>query len=71
MMKTLTEKIAFVTGGTRGMGEAIVRRLAAEGASVVFTYVSSEEKAKKLTYEIEQQGGASWGSRQMPHSAEP
>lgn len=60
-MKTLEEKVAFVTGGTRGMGEAIVRRLASEGASVVFTYVSSEEKAKKLTDEIVQNGGRALG----------
>ena len=60
-MKTLTEKVAFVTGGTRGMGEAIVRRLASEGASVAFTYVSSEEKARKLTEEIEKNGGKVFG----------
>ncbi|ACT93552.1 SDR family NAD(P)-dependent oxidoreductase [Dyadobacter fermentans] len=60
-MKTLAEKVAFVTGGTRGMGEAIVRRLASEGASVAFTYVSSQEKAQKLTDEITQNGGKALG----------
>lgn len=60
-MKTLEEKVAFVTGGTRGMGEAIVRRLASEGARVAFTYVSSDEKAKKLADEIVQNGGRALG----------
>ncbi|MFO6136356.1 SDR family NAD(P)-dependent oxidoreductase, partial [Pseudomonas aeruginosa] len=38
---SLAGKVAFVQGGSRGIGAAIVRRLAAEGASVAFTYVSS------------------------------
>lgn len=56
-MATLKGKSAFVTGGTRGMGEAIVRRLAAEGASVVFTYVNSDEKAQLIVQNILQSGG--------------
>jgi 3-oxoacyl-[acyl-carrier protein] reductase len=56
-MKTLTEKVAFVTGGTRGMGEAIVKRLASEGASVAFTYINSRQKAATLAAEIENNGG--------------
>jgi 3-oxoacyl-[acyl-carrier protein] reductase len=56
-MKTLIEKIAFVTGGTRGMGEAIVKRLSSEGASVAFTYINSQEKAAGLVAEIEANGG--------------
>lgn len=39
---SLTGKVAFVQGGARGIGAAIVRRLAQEGASVAFTYVSSD-----------------------------
>jgi len=38
---SLAGKVAFVQGGARGIGAAIVRRLAEEGASVAFTYVSS------------------------------
>lgn len=56
-MSILKEKVAFVTGGTRGMGRAIVERLAKEGASVAFTYVSSDEKAKLIVDEITESGG--------------
>jgi 3-oxoacyl-[acyl-carrier protein] reductase len=44
----LTDKVALVTGGSRGIGKAIVEALAAAGAKVVFTYVSSEERAKQM-----------------------
>jgi 3-oxoacyl-[acyl-carrier protein] reductase len=44
-MGILSGKKALITGGSRGIGEAIVLRYAAEGADVAFTYVSSEEKA--------------------------
>ena len=47
-MKLLENKIAIVTGASRGIGEAIALKLAAHGAHVAFTYLSSEEKAKAL-----------------------
>src|SRR5258708_1857813 len=50
-------KAALVTGGSRGIGEGIVRRLASDGAAVAFTYSSSEEKAKQLAGEIKDAGG--------------
>lgn len=56
-MKKLTDKIALVTGGSRGIGAAITRKLAAEGASVVFTYNNSAEKAQALAAEINNAGG--------------
>ena len=44
----LENKVAIVTGGSRGIGEAIVLKLADSGANVAFTYVSSDGKAKAL-----------------------
>ncbi|SHN17335.1 SDR family NAD(P)-dependent oxidoreductase [Chitinophaga sp. CF418] len=51
-MKHLENKVALVTGGSRGMGAAIVRQLAEAGAKVAFTYVRSAEKAHQLAAEI-------------------
>jgi 3-oxoacyl-[acyl-carrier protein] reductase len=56
-MTLLTTKTAFVTGGSRGIGAAIVRRLVQDGAAVAFTYVSSAPKAEALAAELIQQGG--------------
>lgn len=56
-MTSLSNKVAFVTGGSRGIGAAIVRRLVADGAAVAFTYVSSAPKAETLAAELTQQGG--------------
>jgi 3-oxoacyl-[acyl-carrier protein] reductase len=47
-MKLLENKIAIVTGASRGIGEAIALKLAEHGANIAFTYLSSEEKAKAL-----------------------
>src|SRR5664279_4448260 len=51
-MKLLENKVAIVTGGSRGIGEGIVLKLAESGAHVAFTYVSSDEKAKLLEEKI-------------------
>ncbi len=53
----LTGKVAFVTGGSRGIGAAIVRRLAREGATVVFTYVSSPDRAAEVETAVATAGG--------------
>ena len=54
MKRSLEGKVAFVTGGSRGIGEAIVRRLAAEGAAVAFTFASSRAKAEAIVAELRQ-----------------
>jgi len=50
-MATFAGKSALVLGGSRGIGAAIVRRLAADGAKVTFTYAASSEAAEKLAAE--------------------
>ena len=56
-MTLLQDKVAVVTGGSRGIGEAIVKRFAEHGAKVVFTYMSSRERADKIVAEITAAGG--------------
>ncbi len=53
-MKLLEGKVALITGGSRGIGEALVRKFAEHGASVAFTYVSasSKERAEQLAAEL-------------------
>lgn len=51
-MSGLKGKVAIVTGGSRGIGRAIVRELTACGAKVVFTYLKSEAEASALSAEV-------------------
>lgn len=51
-MKLLDGKRALVTGGSRGLGRALCRRLAAEGARVAFTYTRDEEGARETAAEL-------------------
>jgi NAD(P)-dependent dehydrogenase (short-subunit alcohol dehydrogenase family) len=53
----LADKKVFVTGGSSGIGRAIARTFAAEGADVAFTYFSAPEAARSLVMEIEGHGG--------------
>jgi 3-oxoacyl-[acyl-carrier protein] reductase len=57
MATDLSGKAALITGGSRGIGAAIVRRFAQDGASVTFTYNSSEEKTHALADGIKTNGG--------------
>jgi 3-oxoacyl-[acyl-carrier protein] reductase len=56
MTHSLSGRRAFVTGGSRGIGAAIVRRLVADGARVAFTYTASADRANALAAELD--GGA-------------
>jgi 3-oxoacyl-[acyl-carrier protein] reductase len=57
MADRLKGKVALVTGGSRGIGAAIVKRLAAEGASVAFTYTKGKEPADALVKAVNSAGG--------------
>lgn len=56
-MSQLVGKVALVTGGSRGMGAAIAKRLAHDGATVALTYTQSGSKAQAVANEIEAMGG--------------
>lgn len=55
-MNFLSGLVALVTGGSRGIGQAIARRLSLEGADVAITYRSSKESAEAFSVEMEQMG---------------
>ncbi|HEY0473256.1 MAG TPA: SDR family oxidoreductase [Kribbella sp.] len=57
MAGTLDGRSALVTGGSRGIGAAIVRRLAADGAEVTFTFKSNESAAEEVVTSVKSAGG--------------
>ena len=56
MTQTLEGKVALVTGGSRGIGAAIARRLAEEGANVAITYASSSQAAENVVADLRDLG---------------
>ena len=55
-MKLLENKTALITGGSRGIGEAIALKFAEHGANIAFTYLSSDDKAKALEEKLKSFG---------------
>lgn len=55
-MKLLENKVSIITGGSRGIGEAIAIKLAESGSHIAFTYVSSDDKAKALEEKLKSFG---------------
>lgn len=62
-MKLLEGKVAIITGASRGIGKGIAESFVRHGATVAFTYLSSDEKARALEQELSAQGGIAKGFR--------
>lgn len=55
-MKLLENKVSIITGATRGIGKGVAELFADQGSHIIFTYVSSDEKARALEAELQAKG---------------
>jgi len=62
-MDNLKGKVALITGGSRGIGKAIAKRLASDGATIVINYTQNEDAANQTKKEIEESGGEVFTSK--------
>ena len=62
-MDNLKGKVALITGGSRGIGKSISKRLASQGATVVINYIQNETSAENTKKEIEESGGQVFTSK--------
>ena len=69
-MKLLENKVALITGASKGIGRAIAQRFIEEGAKVAFTYLSSVERGEALEKELSSLGGEAKGFQSDASSGE-
>src|ERR1700722_8578815 len=69
-MSKLANQVALVTGGSRGIGAAIAKRLAADGAAVAITYAKDDKAASAVVDAIERAGGKALAIQAEAASAE-
>ena len=69
-MKLLKNKVALITGASKGIGRSIAQRFIEEGAKVAFTFLSSVERGKSLETELSSLGGEAKGFQSDASSSE-